>query len=199
MRTRDGESSDQANTDTPGEGPSERPALRGVGAARAECGESRERARASRARALARPPRAAPTARGQGERSERAHPGRDSSARREPPAALCFYDALGPRLQHRHGRESGREQVGDAGAPARCDHRLYESRGRERRHQPHEARDHRGDAQPITMVVGTSWSRRRKSQNGAAVSTAVRNTPNPGRQPGMSRRLSSPGLRPGSV
>src|SRR5205814_9268056 len=37
---------------------------------------------------------------------------------------------------------------------------------------------------PIAMVVGTSWSRRRNNQNGATVSTAVRNTTNPGRQPG---------------
>src|SRR5437667_4377030 len=50
---------------------------------------------------------------------------------------------------------------------------------------------------PMAIVVGTSCSRRRKSQNGAAVSTAVRNTPNPGRQPGDEPTPVVPGLAPG--
>src|SRR2546426_4301574 len=50
---------------------------------------------------------------------------------------------------------------------------------------------------PIAMVVGTSWSRRRKTQNGAAVTSAVRNTPNPGRQPGDDPMGVNPGLAPG--
>src|SRR5881275_566783 len=50
---------------------------------------------------------------------------------------------------------------------------------------------------PIERVVGTSCSRSRNSQNGAAVSTAVRNTTNPGRQTGEEPETVNPGLAPG--
>src|SRR2546426_4933748 len=83
----------------------------------------------------------------QGEGTEGAQPGRDPTPRREPPTALRFHDAPGARLQHGYGRERGREEIGHAGAPAGRDHRFHQSRGLERRPQPHEARDHRGYAQ----------------------------------------------------
>src|SRR5207245_2861518 len=50
---------------------------------------------------------------------------------------------------------------------------------------------------PMAIVVGTSCSRSKNSQNGAAVRTAVRNTTNPGRQPGDEPVLVNPGLAPG--
>src|SRR3989454_11087824 len=50
---------------------------------------------------------------------------------------------------------------------------------------------------PMAIVVGTSCSRSKNSQNGAAVRTAVRSTTNPGRQPGDEPMPVNPGLAPG--